>query len=196
MIPLRHTDDSEIETFFPSNSKLGKLTFNIKSKIRPGAMAHQVRAQALLPEDPESNTLSWSPKAPGIHTVHKHTDRQNIHTQNKSAFFFKKKNNHYNVFLGTRSKIVFCLIPPTYIHTNTHVHINTYMHAHRETNTHIYICTYIQREIHTHAHIHTERNTHLHIYINTHATNTLIKINAMGPKQKKNMKVKVRPVGK
>lgn len=90
MIPLRHTDDSEIETFFPSNSKLGKLTFNIKSKIRPGAMAHQVRAQALLPEDPESNTLSWSPKAPGIHTVHKHTDRQNIHTQNKSAFFLKK----------------------------------------------------------------------------------------------------------
>lgn len=67
---------------------------------------------------------------------------------------------------------------------------------HTERQIHTYICTYIQREIHTHAHIHTERKTHLHIYINTHATNTLIKINAMGPKQKKNMKVKVRPVGK
>ena len=68
------------------------------------------------------------------------------------------------------------------------------MHTERQTHTHI--CTYTQRDKYTHVHIRTERNTYLHTHINTHATNTLIKLNAMGHKQKKNIKVKVRPVGK
>lgn len=161
MIPHRHTDDSEVGTFFPGNSKLSKLAFNIKSKIRPGAMAHQVRAQALLSEDPESNTLSWSPKAPGIYTVHKHTNRQNIHTQNRPAFF--KKNNHYNVFLGTRSKTVFCLIP-RHIHTYKYTCTHKYIHActQRDKYTHIYAQIY--REKYTHMHIYTQRETHTYTH--------------------------------